>query len=74
MRAVTMSTEGQGPGIMVFAGIGMLNAFCLLTGLACGWFVDHALHTLPVFMLVGLVVGIIVGGMATRRYLRQYSS
>jgi hypothetical protein len=68
-----MNTESQGPGIMVFAGLGMLNAFCLLAGLACGWFADRALHTLPVFMLVGLALGIIVGGFATRRYLREYS-
>jgi hypothetical protein len=70
---MTMTTEGQGPGIMVFAGLGMLNAVCLLAGLAAGWFTDRALHSLPVFMLVGLVLGIIVGGIATRRYLRQYS-
>jgi F0F1-type ATP synthase assembly protein I len=68
-----MSTESQGPGIMVFAGLGMFNAVCLLLGLAAGWFVDRALHTLPLFMLVGLVFGVVVGGVTTRRQLKQYS-
>jgi F0F1-type ATP synthase assembly protein I len=68
-----MNTESQGPGIMVFAGLGMFNAVCLLAGLAGGWFVDHALHTLPLFMLVGLVLGIVVGAFTSRRQLKQYS-
>jgi F0F1-type ATP synthase assembly protein I len=68
-----MSDERSGPGIMVFAGLGLLNAVCALVGLAAGWFVDRALHTLPVFMLVGLALGIAVGVVATRNQLKQYS-
>jgi F0F1-type ATP synthase assembly protein I len=58
---------------MVFAGLGMLNAFCLLVGLGVGWLVDRDLHTLPVFMMAGLVVGIVVGVIATRKELKRYS-
>jgi F0F1-type ATP synthase assembly protein I len=68
-----MTEPRSGPGIMVFAGLGMLNAACLLVGLGAGWLVDRALHTLPVFMMVGLVLGIVVGVVLSRRELKQYS-
>jgi hypothetical protein len=61
------------PGIMVFAGLGLLNAVCLLGGLALGWLVDRELHTLPLFMLVGLAAGITLGVIATRSELKRYS-
>jgi F0F1-type ATP synthase assembly protein I len=61
------------PGIMVFAGFGLLNAVCLLGGLALGWVVDRALHTLPLFMFIGLAAGITLGVIATRRELKRYS-
>ena len=58
---------------MVFAGLGVLNAVCLLGGLALGWLVDRELHTLPLFMLIGLVAGITLGAIATRSELKRYS-
>ena len=61
------------PGIMAFAGIGLLNAVCLLGGLGLGWIVDRALHTLPLFMLLGLVAGITLGVIATRSEWKRYS-
>lgn len=74
-------TEGQGgkggrqdyPGVMAYAGIGMMNAICLLGGGAVGWLVDHYLGTLPLFLLLGLVVGAVVGALATRAELRRYN-
>ncbi len=63
--------EDSGPGIMAYAGLGMLNAVCLLLGLGLGWLVDDHLGTLPVFMLVGLAVGIAVGALATRSEMRR---
>ncbi len=68
-----MTESRSGPGIMVFAGLGMLNAACLLVGLGAGWLVDSALHTLPLFLMVGLVLGLVVGVLLTRRELKQYS-
>ena len=41
------------PGPMAYAGIGMLNAVCLLRGGGLGWLADRALGTLPLFLLVG---------------------
>jgi F0F1-type ATP synthase assembly protein I len=57
---------------MAYAGIGMLNAICLLGGAALGWYVDHELGTLPLFMMLGLVVGLVVGVLGTRSELRRY--
>ena len=68
-----MTDPRPAPGIMVFAGLGLLNAVCLLAGLALGWTVDRALHTLPLFMLLWLVAGITLGVIATRSELRRYS-
>jgi F0F1-type ATP synthase assembly protein I len=60
------------PGIMAFAGLGLLNAICLGLGLVVGWLIDRALNTLPLFLLLGLVVGIALGVLATRAELKRY--
>ncbi len=60
------------PGPMVYAGIGMLNAICLILGGALGWLADHALGTLPLFMLIGLLAGAALGVIGTRAELRRY--
>jgi F0F1-type ATP synthase assembly protein I len=57
---------------MQFAGLGLLNAMCLVGGLAAGWFVDQALGTLPVFLFVGLVLGIGLGVAASRAELKRF--
>jgi hypothetical protein len=72
--------QGQGgqdgargyPGPMAYAGIGMLNALCLLGCGALGWLADSNFGTLPVFLLVGLLVGAALGIVATRAELRRY--
>jgi len=61
------------PGPMAYAGLGMLNAICLLGGGALGWLLDRSLGTLPVFLLVGLLLGAVVGALGTRAELRRYS-
>jgi len=60
------------PGPMAYAGIGMLNAVSLLGGAALGWFGDHELGTLPLFMMLGLLAGALVGIFGTRSELRRY--
>ena len=67
-----MSEEPQGPGIMAFAGIGLMNAICLIAGLGLGWLADHWAGTTPLFMMVGLVAGIALGVFATRAELKRY--
>jgi dipeptide/tripeptide permease len=60
------------PGILQFAGMGVMNALCWLGGLAAGWFVDQALGTLPVFLFVGLVAGIGLGVLASRSEWKRF--
>lgn len=57
---------------LVLAGIGGLNATCWLAGIALGWFVDSHLHTVPLFILLGLVAGAAVGVAATYKEVRRY--
>ncbi len=64
--------EKKRPGIMEFAGLGLMNAICLGAGLTGGWFLDRALGTLPLFLFVGLVLGIAVGALATRNELKRF--
>jgi hypothetical protein len=60
------------PGPLAFAGIGILNALCLLGGLALGWLADSAAGTLPLFLMTGLVCGAVLGVAVTRSELRRY--
>jgi hypothetical protein len=62
------------PGPMAYAGIGMLGALCLGAGGALGWFVDSALGTMPLFLLVGLVAGAGAGALGARAELRRYKN
>jgi F0F1-type ATP synthase assembly protein I len=64
--------DKERPGIMAFAGLGMLNAVCLGLGLAVGWFIDRALGTLPLFLFLGLLAGIAMGVIATRAEWKRY--
>ncbi len=65
--------DKQRPGILQFAGIGLFNAICLGGGLTAGWFVDRALGTLPLFLFVGLILGIVCGVLGTRSEIKKYS-
>ena len=64
--------DRERPGIMQFAGLGMLNALCVGVGMVGGWFVDQALGTLPLFLFIGMVLGIAVGVLATRSEIKRF--
>ncbi len=57
---------------MAFAGLGLMNALCLAAGLVAGWLADEALGTLPLFLFVGMVLGIALGIFATRSEIKRY--
>ena len=57
---------------MQFASLGIMNALCWLGGMAAGWFVDQALGTLPVFLVIGLVLGIGSGVLASRTEWKRF--
>ena len=48
--------EGLGWGDLASAGITVAGA--VAAGVALGWLVDHLLGTLPVFLFLGLLVGV----------------
>lgn len=48
-----------GPDLGTLLGMGLAFAVCLVAGLGLGWFVDSLTGTFPVFLLVGLVLGIV---------------
>jgi F0F1-type ATP synthase assembly protein I len=64
--------EKQRPGIFAFAGLGLMNALCVGLGLFGGWLIDRALGTLPLFLFLGLLVGVAMGVLATRAELKRY--
>jgi F0F1-type ATP synthase assembly protein I len=49
------------PGLSDLLVIGSTTALCLLAGMGLGWLVDSLTHTFPVFVLVGLALGIAAG-------------
>jgi F0F1-type ATP synthase assembly protein I len=55
--------------------MGVVCALLLIAPLGLGWVADRYLHTLPVFTLVGLALGIVSAGRYTyvefRRFLRD---
>lgn len=75
-----MPADGRPPSddrsrlLLSLAGLGMTNAICLLTGAGLGWLVDNWLGTAPVFILVGLMSGIVGGVLATFKEIRKFLS
>jgi F0F1-type ATP synthase assembly protein I len=52
----------EAPGWPSLLGMGGALALLLVVGLAVGWVIDKFAHTLPIFTLVGLAVGIAAAG------------
>jgi F0F1-type ATP synthase assembly protein I len=55
------------------AGIGLYLAGAVLVPLIGGVFLDNVLHTAPVFVLIGLFVGLVAGGIAIWLKVRELS-
>jgi F0F1-type ATP synthase assembly protein I len=52
--------------------MGVVIAALLVAGMALGWLVDTLLETVPIFILVGLVLGIAAAGSYTVVKFRLY--
>lgn len=70
VRASTMGKPS--PNLLTLLGLGVTNAVCLGVGLAAGWAIDDVLDTTPVFIFVGIVVGVAMGVAATWLEVRKF--
>lgn len=66
-------TPSTGPTGADMAGIGIYFAACVLVPLLAGVAVDRWLNTAPVFVLVGLVVGLAAGATGIWLKIREFS-
>jgi len=60
------------PGVGAFLSMGLAAAVCVAIGLALGLWVDSLLHTAPVFLLVGLGLGLAVAALSVIKQIRTY--
>lgn len=72
------STGGPGsdhrsrPIAFQFLQLGTMNAVILMMWLAVGWLADRHFGTIPIFIFVGLLVGIGSCCIVTYRLISQY--
>ena len=52
----------NGPDLSTLLGLGVSIAAILMVGLGLGWLVDVVLDTLPVFLMIGMALGMIGAG------------
>lgn len=65
--------SGRSPSLRDFVGIGSVISGEVAGGLVLGWLADKALHTLPVFTLIGLLVGIIAASFYLYSVYQKFS-
>ena len=68
-----MAAKSQ-PSAWDLLTLGGTIAGCVVGGIVLGWLVDRAAGTIPVFILVGLGLGIVAGIFATYSKIRSYLS
>jgi F0F1-type ATP synthase assembly protein I len=61
-----------GPNPLALLGLGFAAAVCVAGGMALGWFLDRQLGTAPVFILLGLASGIVLGVFGTIVEVRRH--
>ena len=70
------SSEPEGPkplaGAVAFLSMGLSAAVCVGVGLGLGILVDSVLHTAPVFLLVGLALGLAAAALSVIKQIRAY--
>lgn len=70
--------DGLPPGdrpslsLSTLAGLGLANAFCVVIGLLLGRYLDGRFDTAPVFVLVGLGLGLVLGAVGSFVEIRRY--
>ena len=65
--------SSTGPSGAELSGLGVALAAAVVLPMVLGYVVDGALHTSPLFLFVGLAVGIIAAvALVYARYVRRY--
>ncbi|GAC1656709.1 MAG: hypothetical protein NVS9B1_12690 [Candidatus Dormibacteraceae bacterium] len=62
----------EGPTAAEFAGLGGMLAGAVIIPLLIGWAVDSAAHTGPLFLLIGLGVGILAAIFTAYTRFKRY--
>ena len=65
-------TLGQGPSGTELLGLAVLLAAAVVVPLVIGIVIDSAAHTAPVFILVGLFLGVIAAAATIYSRLKRY--
>jgi hypothetical protein len=60
------------PSWQTLLGMGAVNAALLVVGMGLGWLVDTMLNTVPIFILVGVALGIVADITYTTVQFRQF--
>ena len=60
------------PGAVVLIGLGVMDALLVAIGMAAGWTIDRHLGTSPLFVLVGLALGVALCVVATYTEIKKY--
>lgn len=59
------------PGLSSAVRLGSAMAGLIVAGLVLGWFIDSRAHTLPVFVFVGLALGMTASGYFAYKKFRE---
>jgi F0F1-type ATP synthase assembly protein I len=64
-------TQGA-PSGSTYLGLGTVIALIILICMGLGWFLDGRAHTAPIFVLVGIGVGVILAAIYSYFKLRRF--
>ena len=60
------------PGTVAFLGMGLSAAVCVGLGVGLGLWLDSVVHSAPLFLLVGLALGVALAATSVIKQIRSY--
>ena len=60
------------PNAAAFLGMGLSAAVCVGLGLALGLWLDSVVHSAPLFLLLGLALGVALAAVSVVKQIRSY--